>query len=101
MIICYNINIIVIGGGFMSKRKSFLMILVVVLILPFAFMLSGCSGNNNNDNNNQRSANQEWIVFDLQISHISSTEGEDSLFEASDFLQRVFLFYLEFHPYEL
>ena len=59
MIICYNINIIVIGGGFMTKRKSFLMILVVVLILPFAFMLSGCSGNNNNGNNNNDNNNPD------------------------------------------
>lgn len=32
--------------------------------------------------NKTANSNQEWIVFDLQLTHISSTEGADGIFKA-------------------
>jgi len=36
--------------------------------------------------NKVANANQEWIFFDFQLSHISSSDGEDSIFEANNLI---------------
>lgn len=39
-----------------------------------------------NSNNAVSSSNQEWLFLEMELTHVSSSEGEDSVLAASDII---------------